>query len=226
MSPNEDRLIHPSGAKQVAEKLIKRGSTWKKHPSGAEAPTHFARFIGPAKAVPLLQNSRGASFSATCEAPLNLMALLARPKPCPDTWPRGHPRVGESAGWTRFARGSELACADAHVGGVGLVVSQVRRKNPPRRTPNLIRQPQGRVQSARGRGGVRLVVSRVRRDGIKMQVLRLRSLRRPPLRRGTRLYDDVLWLWDNRRTFDPNLASRETKPDGSNRRTSFLPAKI
>ncbi len=38
--------------------------TREEHPSGAEAPTHFVGSIGPAKAVPLLQNGFDTRFSA------------------------------------------------------------------------------------------------------------------------------------------------------------------
>jgi hypothetical protein len=38
-------------------RLRKKSPAGGEHPSGAEAPTHFADFIGPAKAVPLLQSA-------------------------------------------------------------------------------------------------------------------------------------------------------------------------
>jgi hypothetical protein len=43
---------------EVAEKLIKLGSMNEKHPSGAEARTHFAGFIGTDESVPLQNNGR------------------------------------------------------------------------------------------------------------------------------------------------------------------------
>ncbi|MFZ0302469.1 MAG: hypothetical protein WAL75_07280 [Terracidiphilus sp.] len=58
-SPNEDRKKTSIRAKQAAEKLIERSNIGAVDSAGAEARTHLRGFIGPAKAVPLLQSFVG-----------------------------------------------------------------------------------------------------------------------------------------------------------------------
>jgi hypothetical protein len=97
-----DRAEAPSGAKQAAEKPRKDGEDSEESPAGAKARPLFCCICGPAKAVPLLQNSPRMSFSASCKArTLHLtsayagakahvgsVALTARLKSSPDTKPR------------------------------------------------------------------------------------------------------------------------------------------
>jgi hypothetical protein len=51
----------------VAEKGHSPNEDHKKHPSGAEARTHFMDLIGTTEVVPLLQNGPKRSFSAACQ---------------------------------------------------------------------------------------------------------------------------------------------------------------
>jgi hypothetical protein len=68
-------LLQPNIVPRCAEPQRRDGSSLgvsvsvlKNHPSGAKAPDLFRAIIGPAKAVPLLQNPIPATFSPSCKA--------------------------------------------------------------------------------------------------------------------------------------------------------------
>jgi hypothetical protein len=58
----------PSGAKEVAEKGLRWRTCGYELLQGLKPDADLIGFIGPAKAVPLLQSTSKASFSAACEA--------------------------------------------------------------------------------------------------------------------------------------------------------------